>query len=191
MPNLKRSSRGKASKGKHRRRRRGRFGWWQAVKLAFLIERIRRRRKSRPVRSSPSVRQIALVVVSGGLAIVVIRVVSRRKSHDAGTQADTTPAETTPAETTAAETTPAETTPADTTAAETTAAETTAAETTPAETTPAETTPPETQDESRDAPSTDPTPGNDTVTVSEDPLTDRVQSEMSDRRDATPGTGPD
>jgi len=88
MPNLTRAPRAALTKakpgaGRGRRRRRGPGGWWTAVKVAFLIERPRRRR------SSPSVRQIALVVVSGGVAIMVIRAVSRRKGGSPVAQADT------------------------------------------------------------------------------------------------------
>jgi hypothetical protein len=43
-----------------------------------LIERIRTRR------SSPSFRQIALVIVTGGLAIVVIRVAARKAKSSPG-----------------------------------------------------------------------------------------------------------
>jgi hypothetical protein len=76
MPNRKLVPRVAATRpGRRRRRRRGSRrgggdGWWRAVKVAVLIERIRARR------SSPSFRQIALVIVTGGLAIVVIRVVA-------------------------------------------------------------------------------------------------------------------
>lgn len=59
-----------------------------AVKVAFLLERFRRRRGKDG--SSPSLRQIALVVVSAGLAILVIRVASQRiRSRGAGAQAGT------------------------------------------------------------------------------------------------------
>jgi cytoskeletal protein RodZ len=51
-------------------------------KVAFLLERFRRRR------SSPSLRQIALVVVSVGLAVIAIRAASRRKSRDASPQTE-------------------------------------------------------------------------------------------------------
>jgi hypothetical protein len=62
-----------------------------ALKVAFLLERVRRRRDNE--RSSPSVRQIALVVVSAGLAILVIRLAARRaRSHAASTPAETQPA---------------------------------------------------------------------------------------------------
>ena len=176
MPNLKPVPRVIASKGKHRRRRgrRRRTTWWEVVKIAFLVEQFRRRR------SSPSIRQIALVVVSGGLAIMVIRVLSRRKRQGAGVQEETAQPDRRPRP------------PARTAQPETAQPETAQPETAQPETVPAETAQPETQDESRDAPSTDPTPGNDTVAVNEDSLTDRVQSEMSDRANApTPGTGAD
>jgi hypothetical protein len=88
MPNLTRAPRAALTKAKPRarrgsRRRRRRSGWWTSIKVAFLLERFRRRR------SSPSLRQIALVVVSVGLAVMVIRAVSRRKSRRAGAQAET------------------------------------------------------------------------------------------------------
>jgi hypothetical protein len=82
-----------------RARRGGNAGWWHMIKIAWLLERFRR-----PRRSSPSVRQIALTVVSAGLAIMVIRAVTRlvgRRSAgaDVGTQdqaPETTPTEPTP-----------------------------------------------------------------------------------------------
>jgi len=88
MPNLTRAPRAALTNAKPRirrgsRKRRRRHDWWMAIKVAFLLERLRRRR------SSPSLRQIALVVVSVGLAVVVIRAVSRRKSRGAGAQAET------------------------------------------------------------------------------------------------------
>ena len=81
MPKLKLAPRVAATRtSRHRRRRTSRRktspGWWQAVKVAVLVERLRRRR------SSPSIRQIALVIVSGGLVILLIRVATRKaKSH--------------------------------------------------------------------------------------------------------------
>lgn len=113
---------------RHRRRRgRGRHagsGWLTTMKVVLLLHRPRSRR------SSPSVRQIALVVVSAGLAILVIRVATRRaRSQTPATQ-------------------------------------------------------PEPQDAAREAPATGETPGSDTVTASESPLTDRVQSEMSRQANA-------
>lgn len=92
MPNLRLPSRVKATNA-HRPRRRGirarrggTVGWWHMIRIAWLLERVRR-----PRRSSPSVRQIALTVVSAGLAIMVIRAVTRlvrRRSAgaDVGTQ---------------------------------------------------------------------------------------------------------
>lgn len=84
MPNRKLVPRLAATRpGRRRRRRRGSRrgggdGWWRAVKVAVLIERIRARR------SSPSFRQIALVIVTGGLAIVVIRVVAGKAKSSPG-----------------------------------------------------------------------------------------------------------
>lgn len=84
MPNLKLAPRVATTRtSRHRRRRTSRrktsHGWWQAVKVAVLLKRFRRRR------SSPSVRQIALVVVSGGLVIMFIRIATRKaKSHADG-----------------------------------------------------------------------------------------------------------
>ncbi len=84
MPNRKLVPRVAATRpGRRRRRRRGSRrgggdGWWRAVKVAVLIERIRARR------SSPSFRQIALVIVTGGLAIVVIRVVAGKAKSSPG-----------------------------------------------------------------------------------------------------------
>ena len=74
MPNLTRAPRAALSNAKPRvrrgsRRKPRRGGWWTAIKVAFLLEHLRRRR------SSPSLRQIALVVVSVGLAVLVIRAV--------------------------------------------------------------------------------------------------------------------
>jgi hypothetical protein len=58
-----------------------------AIKVAFLLERFRRRRDKRG--SSPSARQVALIVVSAGLAILVIRVASQRaRSHTGGAEAE-------------------------------------------------------------------------------------------------------
>ena len=90
MPNLTSAPRAALTKAKPRaqrgRRRRKRHGWWMAIKVAFILERFRRRRSKGG--SSPSLRQIALVVVSAGLAILVIRVVAQRaRSHAAGQQA--------------------------------------------------------------------------------------------------------
>jgi len=154
MPNLKPASRGIATKkGKHRRRRgqRDHRGWWQAVKVAFLLERVRRQR------SSPSLRQIALVVVSAGLAILAIRVLSRRKSGSAGAESATAQPQTAP---------PAQ------------------PETAQPDTAQSETAQLETQDETREAPSSDTAPGNDNGLADESSLTDRVQSEISRRDDA-------
>ncbi len=85
MPNLRLAPRVAATRARrpHRRairaRRRGGGGWLEMIKVAWLLEHFRRRR------SSPSVRQILLTVVSAGLAIVAIRAVTRqRKSPDGG-----------------------------------------------------------------------------------------------------------
>jgi hypothetical protein len=78
MPNRKLVPRVAATRpGRRQRRRRhskrgGGGAWWRAVKVAVLIERIRMRR------SSPSFRQIALVIVTGGLAILIIRAAARK-----------------------------------------------------------------------------------------------------------------
>ncbi|MGO9887249.1 MAG: hypothetical protein ACLP0L_04965 [Solirubrobacteraceae bacterium] len=85
MPNLKLAPRVAARRmSRHRRRRqrsRRRGGLWAAVKIAVLVERLRRRPRRRP--SSPSVRQIALVIVSGGLVIILIGVATRRAKRHA------------------------------------------------------------------------------------------------------------
>jgi hypothetical protein len=95
MPNLTSAPRAALTKAKPRARRgrpkRRSHGWWMAIKVAFLVERFRRRRDKGG--SSPSVRQIALVAVSAGLAIVVIRIASQRvRNRAGGEQADTQPA---------------------------------------------------------------------------------------------------
>jgi hypothetical protein len=95
MPNLTSAPRAAFNKANPRARRgrpkRRGNGWWMTIKVAFLLERFRRRREKGG--SSPSLRQIALVVVSAGLAILVIRVASQRvRSHGAGAQAETQPA---------------------------------------------------------------------------------------------------
>jgi hypothetical protein len=92
MPNLTGAPRAALTKAKPRavrgRPRRRRHGWWMAMKVAFLVERLRRRRDKGE--SSPSPRQIALVVVSAGLAILVIGIAARRaRSRAAGVQAET------------------------------------------------------------------------------------------------------
>ncbi len=81
MPNLRLAPRVATTRAK-RRRRRGirarhtRGGWLDAIKIVFLLQRLRRRR------SSPSLRQIALVVVSAGIVLVIVRVATHRgKSH--------------------------------------------------------------------------------------------------------------
>ena len=68
---------------RRRSRRGGGGGWWRAIKIAVLLERIRARRSS-PRRSSPSFRQIALVIVTGGLAIIVIRVAAQKAKRSPG-----------------------------------------------------------------------------------------------------------
>jgi len=75
-------TRAKRGTRKPSRRRRHHSGWWTTAKVVFLLERRRRRRKRQA--SSPSVRQIALIVVSAGLAILVIRVASQRVRSHAG-----------------------------------------------------------------------------------------------------------
>ncbi|MGA8335538.1 MAG: hypothetical protein WB761_12400 [Solirubrobacteraceae bacterium] len=86
MPNLKLAPRLAARRtSRHRRRRTSRrktsHGWWRAVKVAVLVERLRRRPSRRP--SSPSVRQLALVIVTGGLVIMLIRVATRKAKRHA------------------------------------------------------------------------------------------------------------
>jgi hypothetical protein len=84
MPNRKLVPRVAATRpGRRKRRRRGsrRGGgsaWWRAIKVAVLLERIRTRR------SSPSYRQIALVIVTGGLAIMIIRTAARKAKSRPG-----------------------------------------------------------------------------------------------------------
>jgi hypothetical protein len=96
MPNLTSAPRAALTKAKakprvRRGRPRRRNSWWMAIKVAFLVERFRRR-QSKEGSSSPSPRQIALVVVSAGLAILVVRVASQRvRSRGAGAQAETQP----------------------------------------------------------------------------------------------------
>ena len=200
MPNLKLAAGAAATKsllGRRKGTRAKRGAWLTSIKVAFLLERWRRRGRQ-PQRSSPSLRQIALVVVSAGLAIMVIRVVLRRKGAGAETapvetaQAETAPADTAQAETAQADTAQAETAQADTAQAETAQADTAQADTAQAETAQAETAQADTQAAAGEAASTPPTPGDDTVTATESTLTDTVQSEMSRRDDApAPATGAD
>jgi hypothetical protein len=93
MPNLKSAPGAIATQAKRHspRRSRGRHAghaWWEAIKVGFLLERMRRRpqRKS----SSPSIRQIALVVVSAGIVIVIVRVATHRGKRSAGETAPST-----------------------------------------------------------------------------------------------------
>jgi cytoskeletal protein RodZ len=200
MPNLKLAAGAAATKsllGRRKGTRAKRGAWLTSIKVALLLERWRRRGRQ-PQRSSPSLRQIALVVVSAGLAIMVIRVVLRRKGAGAETapvetaQAETAPVETAQAETAQADTAQAETAQADTAQAETAQADTAQAETAQADTAQAETAQADTQAAAGEAASTPPTPGDDTVTATESTLTDTVQSEMSRRDDApAPATGAD
>jgi cytoskeletal protein RodZ len=76
MPNVKSVPGVRATKTKRgRRRHRSKVGnWWRVIRFALIVKGIRKRRES----SSPSFRQIALVVVGGGLAIVIIRGASKR-----------------------------------------------------------------------------------------------------------------
>lgn len=82
MANL-RLSPGVAAKRVTRRpaskRRRSRH-WLLAFKVAWLLERFRRRGRTR---SSPSARQIALFVVLAGIAVAVVRAASRKASSHA------------------------------------------------------------------------------------------------------------
>jgi len=95
MPNLKSAPAAVATRAKQRspRRSRGRhpgYAWWEAVKVAFLLERLRRRPRRQS--SSPSLRQIALVVVSAGIALVIVRVATQRgKSHAGEAEAASPP----------------------------------------------------------------------------------------------------
>ena len=108
MPNLTLAPRSHSDDGRNgaagkatRRRRRRSGGWLTAMKVVFLLGRWRHRRRRQ--RSSPSLRQIALVVVSAGLAILVIRVASQggpgagpparrpaTRTHDAAREAPAT-----------------------------------------------------------------------------------------------------
>ncbi len=81
MPNLRRvpgvaAKKPKRGRGRRARsRQRGSIGdWLRVIRFALMVKRIRSRRQS----SSPSFGQIALVVVTAGLAIVIIRRASRR-----------------------------------------------------------------------------------------------------------------
>jgi len=200
MPNLKLAAGAAATKsllGRRKGTRAKRGAWLTSIKVALLLERWRRRGRQ-PQRSSPSLRQIALVVVSAGLAIMVIRVVLRRKGAGAETapvetaQAETAQADTAQAETAQAETAQADTAQAETAQADTAQAETAQADTAQAETAQAETAQADTQAAAGEAASTPSTPGDDTVTATESTLTDTVQSEMSRRDDApAPATGAD
>jgi cobalamin synthase len=76
-PSARSKTKPRARRGRPRRRS---HGWLTAVKVAFLLERFRRRR------SSPSLRQIALVVVGAGFVILAIRALSRRKGGDTGAE---------------------------------------------------------------------------------------------------------
>jgi len=85
MPNLTLKPGVKATRTKQRglRRSHGRHaghGWLEAVKVVFLLQRLRRHKG----RSSPSLRQIALVVVSGGIVLVIVRVATHRVKSRAG-----------------------------------------------------------------------------------------------------------
>ncbi len=81
MPNLRVGSAAMATTVKRRRLRR-RIGWWLTIKVMLFLER--RRRSRRRGRSSPSLGQIALVVVSAGIAIVLIRGAARRAAKRGG-----------------------------------------------------------------------------------------------------------
>jgi hypothetical protein len=56
----------------------------EAAKITFLLQRARRGRRRDQSRSSPSLRQIALVVVSGGIVVVIVRVATQRAKNRAG-----------------------------------------------------------------------------------------------------------
>jgi hypothetical protein len=91
MPNLRLAPGIAAARAKQagrrgiRPRRRG-GGWIEAVKVVFLLERPRRRKGS-----SPSLRQIALVVVSAGIVLVIVRAATHRGKSRAGEAAVSTP----------------------------------------------------------------------------------------------------
>jgi hypothetical protein len=89
MPNLRLAgvTAKRAKRGRRRRTRSkggGLRGWWRVIKFALIVKKLRRRERER---SSPSVRQIVLVVVSGTLAIVIIRGASRRAMAAKGARA--------------------------------------------------------------------------------------------------------
>ncbi|MBV8217836.1 MAG: hypothetical protein JO325_05190 [Solirubrobacterales bacterium] len=95
MPNLKLApgivaTRAKRSSPRRSRGRHGGHAFWEAVKVTFLLQRLRRRPQRQP--SSPSLRQIALVVVSGGIVLVIVRVALHRgkSSADVGEAASST-----------------------------------------------------------------------------------------------------
>jgi hypothetical protein len=158
------------------------------MKVVFLLER------PRPQRSSPSLRQIALVVVTAGLGIMVVRVVVRRKSHGADAGPEPVLADTSQTETFAqADAVPPESAEAEAaqpdSAADAEAAQADSAEAQAAQSEGAEV---PKQDQAHDASSTPPSRGNDSVPATESSLTDTVQSEMSRRGDApTPAGGSD
>jgi hypothetical protein len=91
MPNLRLAPGVAAARAKQagrrgiRARRRG-GGWIEAVKVVFLLERPRRRKAS-----SPSLRQIALVVVSAGIVLVIVRAATHRGKSRAEQAAATPP----------------------------------------------------------------------------------------------------
>ena len=89
MPNLRLAPAAPAKRAKPRRRRRTTgqhvgHGWLEAAKITFLLQRARRGRRRGRTRSSPSLRQIALVVVSGGIVVVIVRVATQRVKNRAG-----------------------------------------------------------------------------------------------------------
>jgi hypothetical protein len=91
MPNLRLAPGVAAARAKQagrrgiRARRRG-GGWIEAVKVVFLLERPRRRKAS-----SPSLRQIALVVVSAGIVLVIVHAATHRGKSRAEQAAATPP----------------------------------------------------------------------------------------------------
>jgi hypothetical protein len=93
MPNLKSAPGAIATQAKRHspRRSRGRHAghaWWEAIKVGFLLERMRRRPQQKS--SSPSVRQIALVAVSAGIVLVIVRVATHRGKSSDGEAAPST-----------------------------------------------------------------------------------------------------
>ncbi len=157
-------------------RRGGGIDWWQMIKVAWLLDHFRPRRRS------PSVKQTVLRVVGVGLAITAIGAVirhlkSRSAAADAGTQdeaqerQDEIQDEAQERQDETHETQDEAQERQDETQETRDEAQERQDETQ------------ETQDEPQDSGSSEPAPGNDSV-ASETKLTDRVRSEMFQRSDA-------